>query len=69
MNPPTWACPKCSNREFSTDRFRASGGRLASIFDVENKRFHTVSCDRCGYTEMYRATNSRLENVLDLFTT
>ncbi|MBO6575019.1 MAG: zinc ribbon domain-containing protein [Rhodothermales bacterium] len=69
MNHPNWKCPKCRHSEFSTDRFRASGGGLASIFDIENKKFSTVSCQRCGYTEMYRTANSRLENILDLITT
>ena len=69
MNHPNWQCPKCQHDTFDTDRFRASGGGLASIFDVENKKFTTISCQQCGYTELYKATNSTLENVLDLFTT
>ena len=69
MNHPNWTCPKCNHDEFDTDRFRASGGGLAAIFDIEDKKFTTVSCERCGYTEMYRAKSSSLENILDLFTT
>ena len=43
-----WQCPKCGNDQFEQDEFQATGGNLAKIFDVQNKRFITVSCTRCG---------------------
>ncbi|GAB5518666.1 MAG: zinc ribbon domain-containing protein [Rhodothermales bacterium] len=68
MNHPNWACPKCQNRGYDVGEFRATGGRLAKVFDVQNKKFSTVSCDRCGYTEIYKGRTSTLGNVFDLFT-
>lgn len=65
---PRWTCPKCGHNRFDTDQFRATGGFLAKIFDVQNKRFTTVSCERCRYTEIYRADQSMLGNIFDLFT-
>ena len=41
---------------------------LSKIFDVQNKRFTTVTCDRCTYTEIYRIKSSALGHVLDFFT-
>ena len=41
------------------------GGNFAKIFDVQNKKFITISCQRCGYTELYRADTSTGWNVLD----
>ncbi|MEM1096084.1 MAG: zinc ribbon domain-containing protein [Bacteroidota bacterium] len=67
MKHPNWACPKCHNRNYEVDEFRATGGRLAKVFDVQNKKFSTVSCDRCGYTEVYKAQTSALGNLFDLF--
>ncbi len=67
MQHEKWQCPKCGNLEFQTDEFRATGGTLAKLFDVQNKRFTTVSCTRCGYTELYRAESSMLGNLFDLF--
>ena len=61
-----WQCPKCGNDQFEQDEFQATGGNLAKIFDVQNKRFITVSCTRCGYTELYRTETSTGMNVLDL---
>ena len=68
MNHENWGCPKCSNRDFEVDEFRATGGAFAKIFDVQNKKFSTVSCTQCGYTEIYKTTTSTLGNVFDLFT-
>ena len=68
MQHDNWSCPKCQNREFETSQFRATGGNFAKIFDVQNKRFTTVTCTRCKYTELYRADSSTLMNVFDFFT-
>lgn len=68
MKHEGWACPKCRNDEFETSQFRATGGRIAKIFDVQNRHFSTVSCTRCHYTELYRADSSTLMNVFDFFT-
>ena len=64
----SWECPKCGNQQYETDEFRATGGALAKVFDVQNKKFSTVTCTRCQYTEMYRASTSALGNIFDLFT-
>lgn len=63
-----WSCPKCENGEFETGQFRATGGILSQIFDVQNKKFSTVTCTRCSYTEVYRTDSSSLGNVFDFFT-
>ena len=33
--------------------------------DVENKRYNSVSCTKCGYTEFYKETVNGGEQVLD----
>ncbi|NLP30400.1 MAG: DNA-binding protein [Clostridiales bacterium] len=60
-----WKCVKCGNDSYETDRFQATGGNFAKLFDVQNKRFSTVSCTKCGYTEIYRADPDKLMDVLD----
>ena len=52
-----YVCPKCGNRTYETDQFQATGGNFAKLFDVQNKRFVTVSCTRCGYTVVPKALN------------
>ena len=68
MRHKNWQCEKCGNLEFDADQFRAAGGMFAKIFDVQNKRFSTVTCNRCYYTEIYRTESSGLGDVFDFFT-
>ena len=63
-----WRCPKCDHTEFEQDEFRATGGRFAKVFDVQNKKFITVSCANCGFTEIYKRSTSTLGNVFDFLT-
>ncbi|HEG44039.1 MAG TPA: GTP-binding protein [Phycisphaerales bacterium] len=62
-----YVCVKCSHRECDTGEFRATGGFLSKVFDLQSKRFTTVTCKNCQYTEIYRASSSMLGNIFDLF--
>jgi len=68
MQHQNWQCLKCRGNDFDTDQFRAAGGMFAKIFDVQNKRFTTVTCTNCRYTEIYRTDSSNLGNIFDFFT-
>jgi hypothetical protein len=69
MEQSSWLCPKCKNRDYETDTLAATGGGWSKIFDVQNKKFTTVTCTNCRYTEFYKTTTSTLGNIFDLFTT
>lgn len=68
MQHNNWQCPKCGNSEFETDQFAATGGGFTKIFDIQNKKFTTVSCIKCKFTELYKTETSTLGNVFDFFT-
>ena len=68
MAATKFRCAKCSNDEYETSEFRATGGFLSKIFDVQNRKFTTVTCTRCKYTEIYQADSGALGNIFDLFT-
>ena len=65
MEKKQYHCEKCNNMHYKSDQFQATGGNFAKIFDVQNKKFITVSGTRCGFTELYRAETSDGWNVLD----
>ena len=44
MEKIQYSCPKCGNTNYETDQFQATGGNFAKIFDVQNKKFFTVTC-------------------------
>jgi predicted nucleic-acid-binding Zn-ribbon protein len=68
VNGLNYTCPKCRNTEYDVGEFRAAGGFFTKVFDVQSKRFSTVTCTRCKYTEIYRADSSMLGNIFDFFT-
>jgi len=68
MQQLDYHCPKCRGTEYEVDQMRATGGILTKVFDVQSKRFTTVTCERCRYTEIYKADSSMLGNIFDFFT-
>ncbi|MFK4568156.1 zinc ribbon domain-containing protein [Enterococcus sp. UD-01] len=65
MEKQQYVCEKCGNMHYVSDQFQATGGNFAKIFDVQNKKFITISCTKCGFTELYRSQTSDGWNVLD----
>ena len=65
MDTLQYVCPKCGNRSYESDQFQATGGNFAKLFDIQNKKFYTVSCTHCGYTELYRSQNDLGMDILD----
>ena len=61
-------CAKCGGFEYKIGELRAAGSFWTKIFNVQNLRFNTVSCKKCGYTEIYKdGTERAFENILDFF--
>ena len=54
MEKREYICPKCNNKQYDVDEIRTTGGALAKIFDVQNKKFMVISCSYCGFTELYK---------------
>lgn len=65
MEKMQYICPKCGNIHYTTDQFQATGGNFAKLFDIQNKKFITVSCTQCGYTELYRGETDSGMDILD----
>ena len=68
MKNINYECPKCGNKDYDLSEMRATGGTLSKIFDVQNKKFTSVTCTNCTYTEFYKAKTSAMSNIFDLFT-
>ena len=63
MSHGQFRCPKCSGSNYKTGEVRATGGFLSKIFDVQSRKFTTVTCENCRYTELYQASSSMLGNT------
>jgi predicted nucleic-acid-binding Zn-ribbon protein len=68
MQGLNFRCAKCGHSRYDISEFRATGGFLTKIFDIQTKKFTTVTCAQCKYTEIYRADSSMLGNIFDFFT-
>ena len=68
MSEIEYRCAKCGHTEYEVDEFRAAGGFWSKVFDVQSKKFTTVSCAQCRYTELFKTDSSTLGNVFDFFT-
>ncbi|REE83688.1 hypothetical protein BX611_0982 [Lutibacter oceani] len=66
--PLNYKCPKCDNKTYEVGQMRATGGTLSKIFDIQTEKFSSVTCERCKYTEFYKAPTSSLSNIFDFFT-
>jgi len=66
MNKPMkYACPKCGSRICETGEIRTTGSFLTKIFNIQNRRFTSVTCSVCKYTELYNIPSKRIGDVLD----
>ncbi|WP_442809356.1 zinc ribbon domain-containing protein [Tamlana sp. 2201CG12-4] len=68
MENLNYTCPKCNNTSYTLGQMRATGGTFSKIFDIQNQKFSAVTCNRCTYTEFYKAKTSALSNIFDFFT-
>lgn len=63
-----YTCPKCANKTYEIDQMQATGGTFSKLFNIQNKKFTSVTCTRCSYTEFYKGDTSTLGNIFDFFT-
>lgn len=63
-----YECPKCGNTTCETGQMRATGGFWSKVFDVQRRKFTTVTCARCRYTELFAAESNTLSDIFDFFT-
>ena len=69
MNQKSYTCPKCGNRKADIDQIRTTGSGFTKYFNIQNRKFTSVTCTKCGYTEFYRGrASSGASNVLDFLT-
>ena len=67
MNVGGFKCQRCHNTTLETGELRAAGSFWTKIFNLQTRKFTTVTCGRCSYTEIYQADSSRLGDVFDFF--
>lgn len=64
-----FVCIRCGHEACEIGEAHVAGGFWSKIFDVEGRKFSTVTCLRCKHTEFYKADRGSLSNIFDLFVT
>lgn len=62
-----YECPKCGHLQCRRGEMRSTSSFLTKLFNVQNRRFTTYTCTRCGYTELFEARSNVAGDVLDFF--
>jgi predicted nucleic-acid-binding Zn-ribbon protein len=68
VNISDFKSTQCNHRGCDIGKIRSVGSFCSNIFDVQNRKFSTVTCSRCSCTELYAANGSTLGNAFGLFT-
>jgi len=68
MERKKYQCPKCGSKYFETSEIRATGSFATKLFNIQNKKFTTIICSQCKFTEFYAVPSNKLGNILDFFT-
>ena len=67
MAKQQYTCVKCENTEYATGQIRTTGSGLSRFLNLQNQEFTTVSCNNCGYTEVYRMdAGGKIGNIFDI---
>ena len=66
MGQQSYSCIKCHGTEYESGELRTSGSGISRIFNLQNQKYSTVSCNKCGYTELYKMDGSGFGNIIDL---
>ena len=48
-----FVCAKCHNSDGHVERLSMSGTGASRFFDIQPYRYAFISCNNCGYTEIY----------------
>ena len=48
-----FVCPRCEQRGAHVERLAMSGTGISRFLDIQTYRYAFVSCNNCGYTEVF----------------
>jgi predicted nucleic-acid-binding Zn-ribbon protein len=68
MNNQPYQCAKCRWNQCDVGEVRVAGGFWSKIFDVQGRKFTSIICRQCGYTELYKGDSSVAGNIFDFMT-
>jgi uncharacterized protein len=43
------------------------GGLISKIFNIQTRKFSTLTCQTCGFTEFFERYQNPISNIIDIF--
>ena len=68
MKRQQYSCVKCGGTDYRSGELRTTGSGLSRFLNIQNQKYATVACTKCGYTDLYRLDGSGFGNIIDFFT-
>ena len=62
-----FVCARCGQQGGHVERLSMSGTGLSRLFEVQAYRYAFVSCQNCGYTEVYNLRTLEGKDTLGSF--
>eukprot|EP01080_Neovahlkampfia_damariscottae_P010470 gene10470-2992_t len=60
-------CEKCGCTEYKTGETISVGGLISKILNIQTRRFSTLTCQTCGFTEFFERYQNPITNIIDIF--
>ncbi len=59
-----YTCPKCGGKQYEMGEMWTIGSIWTRLFEVHNRRFVFISCQRCRFTELFKTS---LKNIGEVY--
>lgn len=59
-----YTCPKCGNKQYEIGEMWTIGSIWTRMFEVHNRRFTYITCQKCRYTELFKVS---MKNIGEVF--
>ncbi len=61
-----YTCPKCGNRQYETGEIWTVGSFWTRIFEIHNRKFSFLTCQKCKYTELYKVPERNIGEMINM---
>jgi hypothetical protein len=61
-----YTCPKCGNKQYEIGEIWTVGSIWTRIFEIHNRKFTFLSCQKCKYTEFYKVPQKNISEIMNL---
>jgi predicted nucleic-acid-binding Zn-ribbon protein len=60
-----YTCPKCGSKQYEIGELWTVGSFWTRMFQIHNRRFTFISCQKCRYTELYKVPQINIGEVVN----